>query len=117
MKPAEVDSIAQGRVWLATDALKIKLVDKLGSLDDAVKKAAELAKVKEYHTVAYPNEESWLDRFLPNEENKGSYLDGQIQQEFKALLGDLYEPLMEIRQTLKGSSRMQARMLDDVRVK
>ena len=116
MKPAEVDSIAQGRVWLATDALKIKLVDKLGSLDDAVKKAAELAKVKEYHTEAYPNEESWLDRFLPNEENKGSYLDGQIQQEFKALLGDLYEPLMEIRQTLKGSSRMQARMLDEWKV-
>ena len=117
MKPAEVDSIAQGRVWLATDALKIKLVDKLGSLDDAVKKAAELAKVKEYHTVAYPNEGSWFERFLPNEENKGSYLDSQIQQEFKALLGDLYEPLMEIRQTLKGNSRMQARMLDDVRVK
>jgi protease-4 len=117
MKPAEVDSIGQGRVWLATDALKIKLVDQLGSLDDAVKKAAELAKAKEYHTAAYPNEGSWFDRFLPNEENKGSYLDSRIQQEFKALLGDLYEPLMEIRQTLKGSSRMQARMLDDVRMK
>ena len=47
MKPAEVDSIGQGRVWLASDALKIKLVDKLGSLDDAVKKAAELAKLEE----------------------------------------------------------------------
>ena len=117
IKPAEVDSIGQGRVWLATDALKIKLVDQLGSLDDAVKKAAELAKAKEYHTAAYPNEGSWFDRFLPNEENKGSYLDSRIQQEFKALLGDLYEPLMEIRQTMKGSSRMQARMLDDVRVK
>ena len=117
IKPAEVDSIGQGRVWLATDALKIKLVDQLGSLDDAVKKAAELAKAKEYHTTAYPNEGSWLERFMPNEENKGSYLDSRIQQEFKALLGDLYEPLMEIRQTLKGSSRMQARMLDDVRVK
>ena len=117
IKPAEVNSIGQGRVWLATDALKIKLVDQLGSLDDAVKKAAELAKAKEYHTAAYPNEGSWFDRFLPNEENKGSYLDSRIQQEFKALLGDLYEPLMEIRQTLKGSSRMQARMLDDVRMK
>ena len=117
IKPAEVDSIGQGRVWLASDALKIKLVDQLGSLDDAVKKAAELAKAKEYHTAAYPNEGSWFDRFLPNEENKGSYLDSRIQQEFKALLGDLYEPLMEIRQTLKGSSRMQARMLDDVRMK
>ena len=117
MKPAEVDSIGQGRVWLASDALKIKLVDKLGSLDDAVKKAAELAKAKEYHTAAYPYEGSWFERFMPNEENKGSYLDSQLQKEFKALLGDLYEPLMEIRQTLKGSSRMQARMLDDVRVK
>ena len=117
MKPAEVDSIGQGRVWLASDALKIKLVDKLGSLDDAVKKAAELAKAKEYHTAAYPNEGSWFERFMPNEENKGSYLDSRIQQEFKALLGDLYEPLMEIRQTMMGSSRMQARMLDDVRMK
>ena len=116
MKPAEVDSIAQGRVWLASDALKIKLVDKLGSLDDAVKKAAELAKVKEYHTAAYPNEGSWFERFMPKE-NKGSYLDSQLQKEFKALLGDLYEPLMEIRQTMKGSSRIQARILDDVRMK
>ena len=116
MKPAEVDSIAQGRVWLATDAQKIKLVDKLGSLDDAVKKAAELAKVKEYHTAAYPNEGSWFERFMPKE-NKGSYLDSQLQKEFKALLGDLYEPLMEIRQTMKGSSRIQARILDDVRMK
>ena len=116
MKPAEVDSIAQGRVWLASDAQKIKLVDKLGSLDDAVKKAAELAKVKEYHTAAYPNEGSWFERFMPKE-NKGSYLDSQLQKEFKALLGDLYEPLMEIRQTMKGSSRMQARILDDVRMK
>ena len=116
MKPAEVDSIAQGRVWLASDAQKIKLVDKLGSLDDAVKKAAELAKVKEYHTAAYPNEGSWFERFMPKE-NKGSYLDSQLQKEFKALLGDLYEPLMEIRQTMKGSSRIQARMLDDVRMK
>ena len=50
-------------------------------------------------------------------EDKGSYLDSQLQKEYKALLGDLYEPLMEIRQTLKGGSRMQARMLDDVRMK
>lgn len=116
MKPAEVDSIAQGRVWLATDALKIKLVDKLGSLDDAVKKAAELAKVDEYHTAAYPAKGSWMDQFLPKE-NKGSYLDSKFQQEMKALLGDLYEPLIELRQTVKDGSYVQARMVDDVRMK
>ena len=116
MKPEQVDSIAQGRVWLATDAIKIKLVDKLGSLDDAVKKAAELAKLKEYHTAAYPGKGSWMDQFLPKE-NKGTYLDSRFQAEIKALLGDLYEPLMEIRNDLKNNSRIQARMLDDVRVK
>ena len=116
MKPDQVDSIAQGRVWLATDALKIKLVDQLGSLDDAVKKAAELAKLKEYHTDTYPSQGSWMDQFMPKE-NKGSYLDGKFQQELKALLGDLYEPLMEIRQTVKDGSHVQARMMDDVRVK
>ena len=116
MKPEQVDSIGQGRVWLATDALKIKLVDKLGSLDDAVKKAAELAKLKDYHTNSYPAQESWMDQFLPKE-NKGTYLDSKLQQELKTLLGDLYEPLMEIRQTVKDGSHVQARMLDDVRVK
>ena len=116
MKPEQVDSIGQGRVWLATDALKIKLVDKLGSLDDAVKKAAELAKVKEYHTAAYPGKGSWMDQFLPKE-NKGTYLDSQIQAELKAVLGDFYEPLMQIRNDLQNNSRIQARLLDDVRVK
>ena len=116
MKPAQVDSIGQGRVWLATDAQKIKLVDQLGSLDDAVKKAAELAKLKEYHTASYPGKGSWLDSFMPKED-KGTYLDSKLQAELKAFLGDLYEPLMEIRQTVKDGSHMQARMLDDVRVK
>ncbi len=116
MKPAQVDSIAQGRVWLATDAIKIKLVDQIGSLDDAVKKAAELAKAKEYHTKAYPGKGSWLDAFMPKEE-KGSYLDSKLQEELKVFLGDLYEPLMEIRQSVKNGNTLQARMLEDVRVK
>ena len=116
MKPAEVDSIGQGRVWLATDAVKIKLVDKLGSLDDAVKKAAELAKLDEYQTDAYPGQGSWTDRFFPKE-NKDTYLDSKIQAEMKALLGDFYEPLMQIRNDIQNNSRIQARMLEDVRMK
>ena len=116
MKPAQVDSIAQGRVWLATDAIKIKLVDQIGSLDDAVKKAAELAKAKEYHTKAYPGKGNWLDTFMPKE-NKGSYLDSKLHEELKIFLGDLYDPLMEIRQSVKNGNTLQARILEDVRVK
>ena len=116
LKPAQVDSIGQGRVWLAPDALKIKLVDQLGSLDDAVKKAAELAKLDEYYTASYPGKGSWLDAFMPKED-KGTYLDGKLQSEIKALLGDLYEPLMEIRQSIQNGNTIQARMLEDTRVK
>ena len=116
LKPAQVDSIGQGRVWLAPDALKIKLVDQLGSLDDAVKKAAELAKLDEYYTASYPGKGSWLDAFMPKQD-KGTYLDGKLQAEIKALLGDLYEPLMEIRQSIQNGNTIQARMLEDTRVK
>ena len=116
LKPAQVDSIGQGRVWLATDALNIKLVDQLGSLDDAVKKAAELAKLDDYHTQAYPGKGSWMDQFLPKE-NKGTYLDSKLQAEIKALLGDLYEPLMEIRQSIQDGSTVQARLLENTKVK
>ena len=91
-------------------------MDKLGSLDDAVKKAAELAKLKDYYTDAYPDKGSWIDSFMPKED-KGTYLDSKLQEELKAFLGDLYEPLMEIRQTVKDGSHIQARILDDVRVK
>ena len=116
LKPAQVDSIGQGRVWLAPDALKIKLVDQLGSLDDAVKKAAELAKLDEYYTASYPGKGSWLDAFMPKQD-KGTYLDGKLQAEIKALLGDLYEPFMEIRQSIQNGNTIQARMLEDTRVK
>ena len=46
-------------------------------------------------------------------DSKGSYLDGEL----RLLLGDLYEPIMEIRQTIKDGSRVQARMMEDIRVK
>ncbi|MCF7362652.1 signal peptide peptidase SppA [Vibrio sp. A1-b2] len=49
MSVEQVDQVAQGRVWTAQDAQKLGLVDKLGDFDDAVKLAAELAKVEDYN--------------------------------------------------------------------
>jgi protease-4 len=45
LTPARVDQIAQGRVWTGADAIKLKLVDGMGGLDEAIKAARELAKV------------------------------------------------------------------------
>ena len=104
LKVEQVEEIAQGRVWLGCDALPIKLVDAIGSLDDAVKKAAELAKLKEYHTSAYPNEPSWLDALLDTAGDK-SYLDEQME----ATLGEYYEPFKLVK-SLNRQSAIQARL-------
>ena len=100
----KVEEIAQGRVWLGNDALPIKLVDAIGSLDDAVKKAAELAKLKEYHTSNYPAEDDWMESLFGTE-SKHSYLDGQLRE----TLGELYEPFMYLKSIDKRSA-IQARM-------
>lgn len=104
MSRDEVHTIAQGRVWLASDAINIKLVDQLGSLDDAIKKAAELAKSKKYYTTAYPGQEDWMDNLFKKDE-KGSYLDSQL----RTILGDFYEPIMEMRLD-QQRNRLQARL-------
>lgn len=101
----QVHEIAQGRVWLASDALPIKLVDKLGSLDDAVKKAAELAKASEYHTKSYPLPEPWYQQLMEVTDKKGTYLDSEL----RSVLGDLYEPMLNARRD-QQRNRMQARL-------
>jgi protease-4 len=61
---AQVDAIGQGRVWSGQDALKIGLVDKIGGMDDALKEAAALAKVKDYRTQDFPEYEKDFDDVL-----------------------------------------------------
>lgn len=64
MTPAAVDSIAQGRVWTGSDALKNGLVDELGGLNDAIKYAAKLGKTTSYSTQNYPEFERTIDKYL-----------------------------------------------------
>ncbi len=61
---AEVDSMAQGRVWSGVDAKRIGLVDELGSLDDAIAEAARMAEIKDYGIRKYPKYKSGLERLL-----------------------------------------------------
>mgnify|MGYP002672750990 FL=1 len=100
-----VEKIAQGRVWLATDALNIKLVDQLGGIDDAVKKAAQLAKLKDYYTSDYPAAASWMDNLLNSMSSSGTYLAEQLRQ----TLGDFYQPFTMLRSIDKREA-IQARI-------
>lgn len=111
MKTADVDKIAQGRVWLGKDALKIRLVDQLGSIDDAIAKAAKLAKMQDYSICSYPIAKDWTESLF-SEGRGGSYLDEQM----RLLLGEYYEPFA-IMHGIRSMSPVQARMLDEVIVR
>jgi len=62
--PEQIDQIAQGHVWTGQDAKSNGLVDSLGDFDDAVKKAAELAKLKQWHIEYYQDEPSFFDMVM-----------------------------------------------------
>ena len=108
-----VYEIAEGRVWLGQDALKIKLVDGIGGIDQAVAKAAELAKVKEYRTKAYPAKADMIESLLNRASSEGgNYLDGKL----RATLGEYYAPFMFLKQ-LDRQDAIQARMPVNVVIK
>ena len=102
---AEVDSVAQGRVWTGADAMKAKLVDGLGGLDEAVGKAAELAGIDDYGTQAFPAPASWIDRLLAGTADRGNYLDESL----RAALGEYYAPLALLR-NIDRHNAIQARL-------
>ena len=64
-----IDSIAQGRVWIGTDAVKVGLVDKIGTLNEAIAAAAGLAHVKGYSIKSYPEHKSFIEEFIDGYEN------------------------------------------------
>jgi protease-4 len=64
MSIESVDAIAQGRVYLAPKALELGLIDEIGTLDDAIDKAAELAAIDEFKLREYPRYKSDLERLL-----------------------------------------------------
>lgn len=105
--PEQVDHIGQGRVWTGSQALKIKLVDKLGTLDDAIAEAASRAKLKDYNILSTPNKESWVDQIL-NSTVKRDYMEEKL----RTTLGVYYAPLQFVG-TLNGMSAkdyLQARI-------
>ena len=72
----EVDAVGSGRVWSGKRAKEIGLVDEIGSLNDAVKYAANKANIAEYEAVSYPAK---VDKF---EQIMGSLRQGNIAESY-----------------------------------
>lgn len=91
---AQADSLAQGRVWSGVDAKRIGLVDELGTLQDAIIAAAELAKIEAYGIRKYPKYKSGFERFMEDLEGasvqlKNKIITDEIGEESYRLLKDL----------------------------
>lgn len=89
LEKSHVQSIAQGRVYDGTTAVKLGLVDRLGSLNDAVKAAAGMAKLKQYHKQFLQRPVSVRDQFI-------RYLTNGIEGTFLTDKLKLVQPLIHI---------------------
>ena len=104
---AQADSLAQGRVWSGIDAKRIGLVDELGTLEDAIKAAADLAKVDTYGIRKYPKYKSGFERFMED-------LEGvSMQLKYKIISDEIGEENYQILKDIKAGldkKGVQARM-------
>ncbi len=94
--PEQIDKIAQGHVWTGEDAKANGLVDSLGDFDDAVAKAAELAKLKQWHLDYYQDEPTVLDMVMDS-------MTGSVRVMLpEAIQAMLPAPLVSAANTLKA---------------
>ena len=112
-KPMDyVDSIAQGRVWSGTMGLSLGLVDRLGTLQDAIDCAARMAKTSDYRLLEYPEPKNFIDRLL------GSYRRSvSVKTTVKEELGDDgYRTYLTLKRVKSMIGTRQARLPFDLTV-
>ena len=102
---AYIDSIAQGRVWTGADAIKVGLVDKIGTLNDALASAAKMAKLKGYTIKKYPESKSFIEEFF--EGYKNEVKTKAIQQELGL---EQWQVLQHIKSMKQLMGQPQARL-------
>ncbi|NER12594.1 signal peptide peptidase SppA [Leptobacterium flavescens] len=115
MSIAEVDNIAQGRVWSGVDALKLGLVDELGGIDLALERAAEIAEIDNYKVENYPKIEKSLDDIL---NNLSGFPFAKSKQEIieEEIGAEAYEIIKTIKK-LSAQKGVQARLPFEITIK
>ncbi|MEE1225769.1 MAG: signal peptide peptidase SppA [Bacteroidales bacterium] len=98
-----VDSIARGRVWSATDAKELGLVDEFGGLNKAISIAAKKAGIEQYGIVAYPKQKDILTQLLESVSE-----ESDLQEFVKHK--DVFEQLNKKIEKLSQNQGVQARI-------
>ncbi|MFI0425860.1 MAG: signal peptide peptidase SppA [Flavobacterium sp.] len=115
MTTAQVDAIAQGRVWTGVDAHKLGLVDEIGGLEDAIKYAAKLGKTTSYRTENFPEYEKNFDDLLAN--FTGMAMFKTKEQLLKEQLGEEGFQMLEQIKRVKSRKGIQAMMPYEINIK
>ena len=102
---AYIDSIAQGRVWTGERAVGIGLVDRIGGIEEAIRSAASLAKIKEYNIREYPEPKSPFDLLFGSFSNmsKSRIMEDELGKEN-------YDLYLRMKQLKDNMGIIQARM-------
>ena len=110
MTAQRVNEIGQGRVWTGQQALALKLVDRLGTLDDAIAEAAKRAKLIDYEVTSSDIETNLFSDFLSNVQ------EDYLERKLKTVLGTYYDPL-RFAESIRGRDALQARMFFEPNLK
>lgn len=94
MSEAEVDEIAQGRVWTGSDAYELGLVDNLGGIQDAIEEASRLAGLKSFTVEELPAKQSDLERLMTNLNMEARAIVGRW------VFGDTYGAIDQVRHSI-----------------
>ncbi|MCW1147202.1 signal peptide peptidase SppA [Flavobacterium lacisediminis] len=114
MTTAQVDAIAQGRVWTGVDAHKLGLVDEIGGLDAAIKYAAKLGKTSSYRTENFPEYEKSFEDLLAN--FTGMAMFKTKEQLLKEQLGEEGFQMLEQIKRVKSRKGIQAMMPYEIEI-
>ncbi|MEI8098776.1 MAG: signal peptide peptidase SppA [Sediminibacterium sp.] len=100
-----VDSIAQGRVWTGTRGMGIGLVDRIGTMQDAIDCAVKMAKLSSYRIKEYPEKKNMIEELLEN--YKKSVKSNLIKEE----IGEKeYKILQQVKQLKNTIGEPQSRL-------
>ncbi|MEC7262722.1 MAG: signal peptide peptidase SppA [Bacteroidota bacterium] len=114
MTVAQVDSLAQGRVWSGIDAKANGLVDELGNLDDAIAAAAEMAGLESYGIRQYPKYKTDFERFMEDLGGMKTKIGQELIQE--EIGTEAYKMLKEFKDLSKQEG-VQAKMPFSLNIK
>lgn len=109
-----IDSIAQGHVYTGSRALQLALIDKTGTLQDAIDCAARMAKLKEYGTKEYPEKKSFWEQLVNSSSYKASMQESAVKENIGA---QQYYMLQQVKKIKVLMQAPQARLPFDYDIK